>query len=50
MYRCDMPHTQTSASEMTEMTIDELARKSGMSVRNIRDHASRGLLPAPELA
>jgi DNA-binding transcriptional MerR regulator len=32
-----------------ELTIDELARKSGMSVRNIRDHASRGLLPPPEV-
>lgn len=32
-----------------ELTIDELARESGMSVRNIRDHASRGLLPPPEV-
>jgi DNA-binding transcriptional MerR regulator len=29
------------------MTIDELARRTGMTVRNIRAHQSRGLLPAP---
>jgi DNA-binding transcriptional MerR regulator len=33
----------------SELTIDELARESGMSVRNIRDHASRGLLPPPDV-
>src|SRR5436305_1141119 len=31
------------------MTIDELARRSGMTVRNIRAHQSRGLLPPPEI-
>ncbi|CAN5285313.1 MerR family transcriptional regulator [soil metagenome] len=31
------------------MTIDELARKIGMTVRNIRAHQSRGLLPPPQL-
>lgn len=31
------------------MTIDELARACGMTVRNIRAHQSRGLLPAPEV-
>jgi DNA-binding transcriptional MerR regulator len=31
------------------MTIDELARASGMTVRNIRAHQSRGLLPAPQV-
>ena len=46
MYRCDVALTQETPAEMT---IDELARRSGMSVRNIRDHASRGLLPAPEV-
>ncbi len=30
-----------------ELTIDELARETGMTVRNIRSHASRGLLPPP---
>jgi len=32
-----------------EMTIDELARRTGMTVRNIRAHQSRGLLPPPEV-
>jgi DNA-binding transcriptional MerR regulator len=32
-----------------ELTIDELARKIGMTVRNIRAHQSRGLLPPPEV-
>lgn len=31
------------------MTIDELARRTGMTVRNIRAHQSRGLVPAPEV-
>jgi DNA-binding transcriptional MerR regulator len=29
------------------ITIDELARRTGMSVRNVRAHQSRGLLPPP---
>jgi DNA-binding transcriptional MerR regulator len=32
-----------------ELTIDELARETGMTVRNIRSHASRGLLPPPDV-
>ncbi len=32
-----------------QLTIDELARRSGMTVRNIRAHQSRGLLPPPEV-
>jgi DNA-binding transcriptional MerR regulator len=31
------------------MTIDELARRTGMTVRNIRAHQSRGLLQPPEI-
>jgi DNA-binding transcriptional MerR regulator len=31
------------------LTIEQLATRTGMSVRNIRAHASRGLLPPPEL-
>jgi DNA-binding transcriptional MerR regulator len=31
------------------LTIDELARETGMTVRNIRAHQSRGLLPPPEV-
>ena len=38
-------------NEVTEdaVTIDELARRTGMTVRNIRAHQSRGLLPPPEV-
>jgi DNA-binding transcriptional MerR regulator len=32
-----------------KLTIDELARRIGMTVRNIRAHQSRGLLPPPEV-
>jgi DNA-binding transcriptional MerR regulator len=31
------------------MTIDELARRAGMTARNIRAHQSRGLMPPPEV-
>ncbi|MFT4049468.1 MAG: MerR family transcriptional regulator [Solirubrobacterales bacterium] len=31
------------------LTIDELAQQTGMTVRNIRAHQSRGLLPAPDV-
>jgi DNA-binding transcriptional MerR regulator len=40
----------SSKAEMAErLTIDELARRAGMTVRNVRAHQSRGLLPPPEL-
>jgi DNA-binding transcriptional MerR regulator len=32
-----------------DLTIEQLAAEVGMSVRNIRNHQSRGLLPAPEV-
>ena len=32
-----------------ELTIDELARETGMTARNIRAHQSRGLLPPPDV-
>jgi DNA-binding transcriptional MerR regulator len=31
------------------LTIEELAQRSGMSVRNIREHQARGLLPPPQV-
>jgi DNA-binding transcriptional MerR regulator len=31
------------------MTIDELAHRTGMTVRNIRAHQSRGIVPPPEV-
>jgi DNA-binding transcriptional MerR regulator len=36
-------------AEDEQLTIDELARRIGMTVRNIRAHQSRGLLPAPDV-
>ncbi|MCB0864132.1 MAG: MerR family transcriptional regulator [Solirubrobacterales bacterium] len=36
-------------SERMDLTIDELARETGMTARNIRAHQSRGLLPPPEV-
>jgi DNA-binding transcriptional MerR regulator len=39
----------THAAASGELTIDELARRVGMTVRNVRAHQSRGLLPAPEV-
>lgn len=35
--------------ETDELTIDELARTVGMTVRNVRAYAARGLLPPPRL-
>lgn len=32
-----------------QLTVEQLAYESGMSVRNIRNHQSRGLLPPPEV-
>jgi DNA-binding transcriptional MerR regulator len=37
------------AQATEELTIDELARRTGMTVRNIRAHQSRGLLPPPQV-
>jgi DNA-binding transcriptional MerR regulator len=37
-----------SAPEAT-LTVEQLAYETGMSVRNIRNHQSRGLLPPPEV-
>ncbi|MGH3423327.1 MAG: MerR family transcriptional regulator [Nocardioidaceae bacterium] len=37
-------------ADEAELTIDELAARVGMTVRNVRAYASRGLIPAPRLA
>jgi len=37
------------AAGANDLTIEELAAQAGMTVRNIRSHRARGLLPAPEL-
>ncbi|MEJ7790133.1 MAG: MerR family transcriptional regulator [Thermoleophilaceae bacterium] len=36
-------------SDSATLTIDELAREAGMTVRNVRAHQSRGLLPPAEI-
>lgn len=36
-------------ADPAEMTVEQLAYETGMSVRNIRNHQSRGLLPPPEV-
>jgi DNA-binding transcriptional MerR regulator len=38
-----------ASSASPDLTIEQLAGEVGMSVRNIRNHHSRGLLPAPEV-
>ncbi|CAN5493842.1 MerR family transcriptional regulator [soil metagenome] len=40
---------KSSKDGRSELTIDRLARKTGMTARNIRAHQSRGLLPPPEV-
>jgi DNA-binding transcriptional MerR regulator len=37
------------ADSGAELTVEQLAYETGMSVRNIRNHQSRGLLPPPEV-
>jgi DNA-binding transcriptional MerR regulator len=37
------------AGEENTLTIEQLSAESGMTVRNIRSHRARGLLPAPEV-
>jgi DNA-binding transcriptional MerR regulator len=38
-----------ASSDAAELTVEQLAYETGMSVRNIRNHQSRGLLPPPEV-
>ena len=40
---------ELKAKPPAKMTIGELARRTGMTVRNIRAHQTRGLLPPPEV-
>lgn len=49
-----MPDTRAKSSspadgEEATLTVEQLAYETGMSVRNIRNHQSRGLLPPPEV-
>ncbi len=41
------PKTRTTPDG--KMTIGELARRTGMTIRNIRAHQTRGILPPPEV-
>jgi len=46
----DSAHEPDTGSEhRDELTVDELARATGMTVRNLRAHQERGLLPPPIL-
>jgi DNA-binding transcriptional MerR regulator len=47
MHRDDTPEELGVGDDI--LTIEQLAAEVGMSVRNIRNHQSRGLLPAPEV-
>ena len=41
--------SQEGSSRGYDLTVEQLAAEVGMSVRNIRNHHTRGLLPAPEV-
>jgi DNA-binding transcriptional MerR regulator len=43
------PKGASKGTSPERMTIGELARRTGMTVRNIRAHQTRGLLPPPEV-
>jgi DNA-binding transcriptional MerR regulator len=45
----DTPPAAAATDAGAKLTIEQLAAEVGMSVRNIRNHHSRGLLPAPEV-
>ena len=44
---CDV--TPEAIPSTRVLTIDELARETGLTVRNVRSHHARGLLPPPEV-
>jgi DNA-binding transcriptional MerR regulator len=44
-----MGKTESGKKPDGKMTIGELARRTGMTIRNIRAHQTRGLLPPPEV-
>src|SRR6202165_251823 len=43
------PAREARAPQQADLTVEQLAAEVGMSVRNIRNHHTRGLLPAPEV-
>src|SRR5438105_13879788 len=42
-------YPENMSTDVSDLTIEQLAAEVGMSVRNIRNHHSRGLLPPPEV-
>lgn len=44
-----MARNDAPPAEEATLTVEQLAHETGMSVRNIRNHQSRGLLPPPEV-
>lgn len=45
----DSKEAANPAVSKADLTVEQLAYETGMSVRNIRNHQSRGLLPPPEV-
>jgi DNA-binding transcriptional MerR regulator len=45
----DRPARVFRLPPIESLTIDELAQRTGMTVRNVRAHQSRGLLPPPDV-
>jgi DNA-binding transcriptional MerR regulator len=43
------PRADSDSASAYELTVEQLAAEVGMSVRNIRNHHTRGLLPPPEV-
>jgi len=43
------PADATRPTPVNDLTVEQLAAEVGMSVRNIRNHHTRGLLPPPEV-
>ena len=47
---CDVTPTGVTLNRaVPALTIDELARETGLTVRNVRSHHARGLLPPPDV-
>jgi DNA-binding transcriptional MerR regulator len=49
MTKLTEPERGEEQAEEATLTVEQLAYETGMSVRNIRNHQSRGLLPPPEV-
>ena len=49
MTKLTEPESGDEQAEEATLTVEQLAYETGMSVRNIRNHQSRGLLPPPEV-